>query len=85
MDTNLFFISNYCYTEIDKVHNDKYSLILLPKTINGFITWQNGGCGGIYPIEKTNNITKKNIVKIEEEKPQTDAGYGIHKNYFVYF
>jgi hypothetical protein len=51
-DTNLFFISNYCYTEIDKVNNDKYSSILLPRIINGFITWQNSGCGGIYPIEK---------------------------------
>jgi hypothetical protein len=63
-DTNLFFISNYCYTEIDKVNNDKYSSILLPRIINGFITWQNSGCGGIYPIEKINIITKKNIVKI---------------------
>jgi hypothetical protein len=81
----LFFISNYCYTEIEKRHNDLYSHILLPKTTNGFIIWQNGGNNGCYRIENSSNITKKQILNIIEEKPQTDAGYGIYKNYFVYF
>jgi hypothetical protein len=82
---NLFFISNYCYTEIDKVYNTMYSTILLPKTTNGFITWQNGGNKGIYPIEKCSELTGKEIINVIEEKPQTDAGYGVYKNYFVFF
>lgn len=81
---NLFFISNYCYTEIDKEYNKMYSEKILSKTSNGFITWQNGGNNGAYPIELCSNITRKNIKNVEEEKPQTDAGYGIYKNYFVY-
>ena len=82
---NLFFISNYCYTEIDKEHNRSYSTKLLPKTKSGFITWQNGGNKGIYPVEKCKEITGKYIINIIEEKPQTDAGYGIYKNFFVFF
>jgi hypothetical protein len=84
-DNLLFFISNYCYTEIEYYHNLMYSKILLPKTINGFIIWQNGGNNGIYPITESNKITQKNIINICEEKPQTDSGYDIYKNYFVYF
>lgn len=84
-DTELFFISNYCYTEIDIDNNSLYSSILLPKTSNGFIVWQNGGNRGSYPIEKSNLIIKKDIQQIIDEKPQTDAGYGIYKNYFVFF
>ena len=84
-DNNLFMISNYCYTEIDKEFNDYYNKVLLPKINNGFIVWQNGGNGGIYPIDQAKDILNKNILKICEEKPQTDSGEGIHKNYFVYF
>lgn len=84
-EERLFFISNYCFTEIDKEHNSMYSTKLLPKTNHGFITWQNGGNKGIYPIEKCAEIVGKDIICITEEKPQTDAGYGIYKNYFVYF
>lgn len=84
-DNQLFFVSNYCYTEIDNLKNKMYSSILLPKTTNGFITWQNGGNNGSYPIEKTSEITGKQIIRVIDEKPQTDAGYGIYKNYFVYF
>lgn len=84
-EQRLFFISNYCYTEIDMEHNRMYSTKLLPKTANGFITWQNGGNNGIYPIEKCGKIVGKAIICIMEEKPQTDSGHGIHKNYFVYF
>jgi hypothetical protein len=84
-DKNLFFISNYCYTEINESLNSSYSKILLPKTTNGFIIWQNGGNNGAYPINKVKEITCKNPINIIDEKPQTDAGYGIFKNYFVYF
>jgi hypothetical protein len=38
-DTNLFMISNYCYSEIDISHRNKYKEILIPKIINGFIIW----------------------------------------------
>jgi hypothetical protein len=84
-DDKLFFISNYCYTEINESLNDSYSKILLPKTSNGFIVWQNNGNNGAYPIYKTKEIIYKDIIKIIEEKPQTDLGYGKFKNYFVYF
>lgn len=83
--SKLFFISNYCYTEIDLHHNLNYSNNILQKSINGFIIWQNGGNKGIYPIDKCSKITSKLIKNVIEEKPQTDAGYGIYKNYFVYF
>jgi hypothetical protein len=84
-DEKLFFISNYCYTEIETLHNNGYSSTLLPKTEHGFITWQNGGRGGAYPIVNASQIIGKNIISIIEEKPQTDAGYGMYKNYFVHF
>lgn len=84
-DDDLFFISNYCLTEIDTNSNNNYVTTLLPKTKNGFITWQNGGNGHAYPIESANKIINKNIINIEEEKPQTDSGIGFCKNYFVYF
>lgn len=83
-DKNLFFISNYCYTELSEVHNANYSSTLLPKCDNGFIIWQNGGNHGAYPIEHASKISGKKIVYIEE-KPQTDSGVGIYKNYFAYF
>ena len=84
-DTNLFFISNYCYTEIEELHNRMYTHILLPKVSHGFITWQNGGNKGAYPIENCSEIIGKKIMNIVEERPQTDAGYSIYKNYFTYF
>lgn len=83
--SDLFFISNYCYTEIDKNLNYNYSQILLPKTSHGFIIWQNGMNGGIYSICNASEITGKKIVNISEERPQTASGHGIHINYFVYF
>lgn len=84
-DTNLFFISNYCYTEISESYHANYTNILLPKVDHGFITWQNGGNGGTYPVHNASNIINKEITKVIDEKPQTDAGYDIYRNYFVYF
>jgi hypothetical protein len=84
-DKELFFISNYCYTEIAELHNYEYTTKLLSKVDNGFITWQNGGNNGSYPIKNSSKIINKEIVKVIEEKPQTDAGYHIYMNYFVYF
>jgi hypothetical protein len=83
-DKNLFFISNYCYTELAEVHNANYSSTLLPKCDNGFLVWQNGGNHGAYPIEQASKISGKQLVYVEE-RPQTDSGVGIYKNYFVYF
>jgi len=78
-EKNLFLISNYCFTEIEKEYRDKYITNLLPKVTNGFIIWQT-----VFnlPITQTNILNKK-IYKIEEEKPQTATIQ--NKNYFVYF
>ena len=84
-DKNLFFISNYCYTEIDTHLNKQYTTQLLPKVSHGFITWQNGGNKHAYPIENAESIINHKIIKTIDEKPQTDLGHGIYKNFFVYF
>ena len=77
--SDLFLISNYCFTEIEKEYRDKYIDILFPKVINGFITWQT--ITGL-PIVQT-YIINKQIYKIDEEQPQT--ANEVYKNYFVYF
>lgn len=84
-EEKLFFISNYCYTEIDVEHNIGYTNYLLPKVDNGFLVWQNGGNKGAYPVENAEEKLLKDIKKVEYERPQTDAGYDMYKNYFVYF
>ena len=78
-DNNLFFISNYCFTEIDAEHRIKYIDSLFPKIKNGFIIWQT-----IFnvPIQSV-NIIGKDITKIIEEYPQTATIN--NKNYYVYF
>jgi len=78
-DEGLFFISNYCFTEIEEMHRNNYIKHLLPKVLNGFITWQT-----IFnvPISTVNTIGK-NIKSIVEESPQTASV--THKNYYVYF
>jgi hypothetical protein len=77
-ESELYLISNYCFTEIDTENRNKYISILINRCINGFITWQT--VFG-YTIDNTKNLLKKNI-KIEEEKPQTSYN---DKNYFVRF
>jgi hypothetical protein len=76
---DLFLISNYCFTEIEKQHRDKYVALLFPKVINGFIIWQT--LFGL-PISDF-TIINKQIVKIVEEEPQTASLE--KKNYFLYF
>jgi len=78
-NTNLFLISNYCFTEISKEYRDKYIDNLFPKVTNGFITWQT--ITGL-PIIQTYMLNKK-IYEIVEETPQT--ANETYKNYFVYF
>jgi len=79
IDNDLFFISNYCFTEIDEIHRNRYIINLFPKISNGFITWQT-----IFnvPIENV-NIIGKDIKYVEEEYPQTATIS--KKNYYVYF
>lgn len=77
--TNLFFISNYCFTEISNEHRNKYIETLFPKISNGFIVWQTVFN---YPINNV-SIIIKNTKIIAEELPQTCSED--YKNYFVYF
>jgi len=77
--TDLFLISNYCFTEIEQKHRDKYIEILFPKVMHGFIVWQT--IFGL-PIAYTSMLYKQ-IYKIEEESPQTATV--MQKNHFVYF
>jgi len=77
--TDLFLISNYCFTEISSEYRNKYIETLFPKISNGFIIWQTiFNC----PIEDTSKINKT-IEKVVEEIPQTASQE--RKNYFVYF
>jgi putative sugar O-methyltransferase len=80
VEHDLFFISNYCLTEIEPEHHAAYrDLLIKPKTKHGFITWQTGmGC----PISRTLAMDK--FVYYAEERPQTAPAH-ISKNYFVYF
>jgi hypothetical protein len=73
-DTDLFLISNYCFTEIDESHRINYKSNLLPKVSHGFITWQTYLINLDYDIKFNKHFT--------EEYPQTSSG---HKNYYVWF
>lgn len=76
---NLFFISNYCFTEIDYSHRIQYMNTLINKTNAGFIIWQT-----VFDKIPIDNIEfSKSISVIEEERPQTATIE--YKNYFVYF
>jgi hypothetical protein len=78
-DSDLFFISNYCFTEISQEYRDQYINNLLPKTSTGFIIWQT--VFGL-SIKNTEQLNKQDLI-ICEEKPQTASIE--HKNYFVCF
>lgn len=65
----LALISNYCFSEIQEEHRQRYIEELLPKTSAGFLAWNNID---VYPIGKT--------LRVEMERPMTGA-----KNRFVYF
>jgi hypothetical protein len=79
IETNLFFISNYCFTEILDEHRNKYIENLFGKVKNGFIIWQTSFGLNIDNL----NIINKNINTTIEEKPQTASRE--NPNYFVYF
>lgn len=40
-DDSLFFVSNYCFSEIDREHQMSYIQHLFPKVSHGFIAWNN--------------------------------------------
>lgn len=75
----LFLISNYCFTEIDDEYKMNYCEHLFPKIKHGFIIWQT--CA--YSLDYI-HILKKDIKKIQTEKPQTCTD-GEKLNSFVYF
>jgi hypothetical protein len=67
--TDYCFVSNYCFSEIDKHHQENYSNHLIPKTKTGFLAW--------------NNIPLYNFgkdVRSEVETPRTGPD-----NLYVYF
>lgn len=74
---DLFFVSNYCFSEIEKVHRDLYIENLFPKINSGFVIWQTV----FTPFNYSDEIFKNKI--INEERPQT--GNETLKNYFIYF
>jgi hypothetical protein len=78
-ENNLYFISNYCFTEIQEIHREKYVTILMPKVNGGFITWQT--VFGV-SLDYINKLKKPNVFICEEE-PQT--AFENYKNYFVCF
>jgi hypothetical protein len=78
-DDDLFFISNYCFTEIEEFHRNNYIKYLFPKISSGFIIWQTGFNVPIHNV----NIINKHIKYITEELPQTAPIE--NKNYYVYF
>lgn len=77
-DDNLFFISNYCFTEIDYNKRIEYLKNLINKTSNGFIIWQT-----IFDKTNINNIVFPKKIIYSEERPQTASIE--YKNYFVYY
>lgn len=79
-EKDMFFISNYCFTEIDSIHRNNYAEKLFPKISGGFIIWQT--LFGV-PVNMVNNIIGKVVKNCVEENPQTATIE--NKNYIVYF
>ena len=72
---NIFFISNYGFSEISETKRNKYSEILIPKVQHGFMSW----CGvDVYNFGKSE-------VKFVDERPMTAGGGFASGNKFVYF
>lgn len=74
LESNLFFISNYCFSEIAESYQKNYTLNLMNKVTSGFVIWQ----AGFYSLDNIRKYIKQDV-SIIEEKPQTG------NNYFVYF
>ena len=67
--TNLFLISNYCFSEIDTYLQSMYIKMLFPKVSHGFMAWN------FIPIYNFGFIYKE-----EDEYPLTGEG-----NKYIYF
>ena len=67
--TDLFLISNYCFSEIAKEYQHIYRQTLLPKCSHGFLAWN---MIDVYDIGKQ--------ITVKDEIPQTGP-----KNKFLYF
>jgi hypothetical protein len=80
-DSELYFISNYCFTEIAEEHRNNYITNLLPKITAGFIIWQN--CFN-FNVNNSKILFKNKKLVIEDEKPQTSLNTEETKNFFVY-
>ena len=79
-DTNLFFLSNYCFTAVDEATRKGYCATLLPQCSHGFVTWQT--CFGCQ-VSQADTILQKNTINRMEEVPQSGPPHA--KNYYVYF
>jgi hypothetical protein len=77
-NNNLFFISNYCFTEINDEYRNNYIKYLLPNVTCGFIIWQT-----VFGFSIENAYKLFKVKNIKEELPQTATKQ--NKNYFVYF
>lgn len=77
----LFFISNYCYTDIDTTEKERYYSNLIKRTDNGFIIWQSIA----FDIEYMNQMFQDSSkVQVVVERPQTCFNVST-PNYFVMF
>jgi hypothetical protein len=77
----LFFISNYCYTDIETEEKEYYYSNLIKRTDNGFIIWQSIA----FDIEYMNQMFKDSSkVQVVVERPQTCFNVST-PNYFVMF
>jgi hypothetical protein len=85
-DLGGFFISNYCFTEIDEVYRKQYVDALFRSGVvsHGFITWQT--VFGL-PIDSVSRylgvLGVLGEVVVDEERPQT--AFVDFPNYFVRF
>jgi hypothetical protein len=84
-DLDGFFISNYCFTEIDEVYRKQYVDYLFRSGVvkHGFITWQTVFGVPISSIRQYLVGGLSDGVSIEEERPQT--AFVDFPNYFVRF
>lgn len=77
----LFFISNYCYTEIDMTNKNLYYINLLKRADHGFIIWQSL----TFDVKYLNQIFRDTSkIEMVEEQPQTCVNAS-RPNYFVFF
>jgi hypothetical protein len=72
----LFFVSNYCFTELTWEWRQKYYELLLPKCGGGFIIWQSI----VTPLSEMERLPLPS--QSETEEPQTSPA---SPNYFVRF